>query len=123
MRATRDNNEFFSGAWGSLALTEKGFTFDTNGHAIGLSSLSGLGRLVKTGAGDLTLSKTNTYLGGTAVYRGTLIARPDSTISHPDGDMVVGLYLGREGTLRVSQMANLYGEFYESGAVVTNRNG
>lgn len=123
LQATRDNNEFFSGAWGSLTLTEKGFTFDTNGHAIGLSSLSGLGRLAKAGAGDLTFSNTNTYLGGTAVYEGTLIARPDSTISHPAGDMVVGQFSGGEGTLQIAQMANLYGDFYESGAVVTNRNG
>ncbi|MCX8495108.1 MAG: autotransporter-associated beta strand repeat-containing protein, partial [Akkermansiaceae bacterium] len=55
------------------ALGASGATFDTNGNDIAFASaLSGTGRLVKIGAGVLSLTANNTYSGGTAVTGGTL---------------------------------------------------
>ncbi|MCF3649356.1 autotransporter-associated beta strand repeat-containing protein [Opitutaceae bacterium LMO-CP1] len=48
-------------------------TVDTNGHATTLSgNLTGDGSLTKSGVGNLTLSGTNSYSGGTTVAAGTL---------------------------------------------------
>ncbi|MES2693284.1 MAG: autotransporter-associated beta strand repeat-containing protein [Verrucomicrobiota bacterium] len=52
-----------------------GATFDTNGNDVAVSgSISGNGRITKTGSGILTLSRHNTYTGGTTLSTGTLIA-------------------------------------------------
>jgi len=64
-------------------------------------NLSGSGKLVKTGAGTLELSGTNTYSGGTEVQGGTLVAKngaalgkgnvviKDGAVEITDGDSTV----------------------------------
>jgi fibronectin-binding autotransporter adhesin len=50
------------------------FTVDTNGLNATLSgALTGSGALTKAGTGQLTLSATNTYAGGTTISAGTLL--------------------------------------------------
>lgn len=57
-------------------------TFDTNGHDMGWSGpISGVGGLVKSGAGTLTLSGANVYTGATNVATGTLRAGAANTLS------------------------------------------
>ena len=52
------------------------------------------GKLIKTGAGTLTLSGTNTYSGGTTVSAGTLIASSTSALGTGDVTVSDGATLG-----------------------------
>ncbi len=63
----------------SAAMTIGGpLTIDNGGDGITLSgSLSGSGSLTEVGSGNLTLSGTNTYTGGTVVNNGVLYAHSD----------------------------------------------
>ncbi len=62
-------------------------TFDTTNFAISLSgNLTGAGGLNKAGAGELTLSGTNTYSGATRVLAGTLAPASDKAL--PAGGVV-----------------------------------
>ncbi|WP_342110370.1 S8 family serine peptidase, partial [Methylobacterium sp. SI9] len=61
------------------------------------NDISGVGGLIKTGAGTLELSGTNTYAGGTSVYGGNLAVWRDANLG-ADG---TGLTLGGGGWLRV----------------------
>ncbi len=56
-----------------MTINLNGGTVDTNGNTATISSvISGNGPLNKTGTGDLVLSNTNTYTGGTILTGGTL---------------------------------------------------
>jgi fibronectin-binding autotransporter adhesin len=74
LRAQKDEADFLSGfSPGSAAIGTGGAFFDTNVHAIGVSSpLNGPGGLTKLGDGVLTLSGSQTYGGVTTVEAGTL---------------------------------------------------
>ncbi|MCD8284479.1 MAG: autotransporter-associated beta strand repeat-containing protein [Opitutae bacterium] len=53
----------------------------TEGQQLTLSGvISGSGALVKIGAGDLTLSATNTYTGGTTISEGTVVAAHNNAL-------------------------------------------
>ncbi|QSA96392.1 autotransporter domain-containing protein [Methylococcus sp. EFPC2] len=57
----------------TLSLNTGGGTLDTNGlDATVSSAIGGSGGLTKAGAGTLTLSAANTYVGGTAINAGVL---------------------------------------------------
>ncbi|MBO9591225.1 MAG: autotransporter outer membrane beta-barrel domain-containing protein [Devosia sp.] len=74
VRALGDDAFFFYNFGNQqVTLGPAGGTVDTNGHNIGISPvLAGSGSLVKAGAGTLTLTGENTYLGGTTITAGTL---------------------------------------------------
>ena len=75
---------------GTLGLSnaDDGTTFDTDGYNVSIKqALSGEGKLVKTGAGTLTLSAENTYSGGTTIQGGTLVAANASSLG--SGDVIV----------------------------------
>jgi outer membrane autotransporter protein len=56
-------------------------TFDTNGYNAALrGAIGGAGALIKTGAGTLTLSNTNTYSGGTVINAGTVAISSDANL-------------------------------------------
>ena len=63
---------------------------DANGHNLGLNgTLKGIGGLIKTGAGIVTLSGTNTYTGGTTVSVGTLVVNGANALPN-GGNLTVG---------------------------------
>ncbi|MCR6636526.1 autotransporter outer membrane beta-barrel domain-containing protein [Devosia sp.] len=74
LRATDDAAQFFQN-YGSqtVSLGAAGGTIDTNGYDIGISpELTGAGGLTKQGAGTLTLTGANSFVGGTTIDAGTL---------------------------------------------------
>jgi autotransporter-associated beta strand protein len=65
---------------GTVRISSGGANIDTDGYAIGISSvISGSGPLNKLGTGSLVLSASNTYTGGSNVVSGTL------AINHSQG--------------------------------------
>ncbi|HWV22170.1 MAG TPA: autotransporter outer membrane beta-barrel domain-containing protein [Devosia sp.] len=74
VRALRNNTAFFNNFGAQqVVLGAAGGTFDTAGYNISVSPvLAGPGSLTKTGAGTMTLTGQNTYLGGTTITAGTL---------------------------------------------------
>ncbi|MCU0792699.1 MAG: autotransporter-associated beta strand repeat-containing protein, partial [Opitutaceae bacterium] len=71
------------------------------------SNMSGVGGLVKTGPGTLSLSRANTYLRGTSVRGGTLRLRTGGSIAHETafepgvGELVVADLAGDSATLQI----------------------
>ena len=59
-------------------LNEATVVFQQSGNGTYAGSMSGNGTLIKSGAGTLTLSGTNSYFGGTNVQAGTLAGDTDS---------------------------------------------
>ncbi len=102
----------------SLELTSaSGATFDTqkyvfaeNGNSISRGSsagkisvsgaLSGIGKLIKIGAGTLTLSEGNSYSGGTTISAGTLVASHENALGSGAVAVENGvLELSKEGSI------------------------
>jgi T5SS/PEP-CTERM-associated repeat protein/autotransporter-associated beta strand protein len=73
LRATRDNNSYFSTLSSNDITLSGGVTFDTNGYNVGISTaLSGAGTLIKTGSGTLTFSGSHAHTGEVSVDGGLL---------------------------------------------------
>ena len=74
LRANTDQNNFLLGyEAGDVTIEDGGAFIDSNGHEIGIGTdLAGTGALTKQGAGQLTLSGSNSHSGGTVVEAGTL---------------------------------------------------
>ncbi|HTK02929.1 MAG TPA: autotransporter domain-containing protein, partial [Bordetella sp.] len=71
--ALRWNSEFDLSSSRAISLNAGGGTLDTNGHDTTIAqAMTGVGGLVKTGDGTLTLLGENTYAGGTAIDGGTI---------------------------------------------------
>ena len=76
---------------------------DTNGFDLILNGgTGGDGGLVKTGNGMLTINSTGSHSGGTTIRGGTMEVSAIGSISHTEGDMVVGDVAGDSGVLLVS---------------------
>jgi fibronectin-binding autotransporter adhesin len=100
-------------------------TVDTQDYAVALSgSLSGAGGLTKTGAGTLTLSTTNAYIGTTTVSAGVL--RITGSIAASSGISVAGGSLllagGTASSVAVAGGASLVGSG-AAGSVTVNAGG
>ena len=95
----------------SVSLSGTG-TFDVAaGTTLGLTSaVSGSGGLTKTGAGTLTLSGINTYLGGTAIEQGTLQVGADAALGDIAGGLTFnGGTLATTATFDTARTVNLSG--------------
>ncbi len=65
----------------NVSLGAGGVTVDTNGNILYVGgTVSGTGRLTKTGSGALTLTGTNSYSGGTNLNAGTLDVGNDNNL-------------------------------------------
>jgi autotransporter-associated beta strand protein len=70
--ATIDRNLLLIGAGGGIDVANNALTWS--------GSISGGGQFVKSGSGNLTLTGTNTYSGGTQVVGGALIIGSDAEL-------------------------------------------
>ncbi len=88
LRATRDEAAYLSG-FPALTIGGNGISFDSNGHAIGVSTdLSGSGGLTKLGTGTLALSGINSYTGDTVIQAGRLVSDGAASLS-PDSNVTI----------------------------------
>ena len=82
---TTDYSARITGSSGPISI-------DTNGQTVNFGSpivFSNTGGLVKAGSGTLTLSAGNSYLGGTTVSGGTLVAASNSALGSGAGAVVL----------------------------------
>ncbi|MCP5176363.1 MAG: autotransporter-associated beta strand repeat-containing protein [Moraxellaceae bacterium] len=89
-----------------LNLTGTTATIETTkeGSSSSLSEvISGSAKLVKEGAGSLTLSGVNTYAGGTDIDEGTLVISQDGNL----GKAGTGVVIGNEATLALNGNVNV----------------
>lgn len=85
-------------------------TIDTNGIGATWSGvLSGGGALAKTGAGTLTLSAANTYIGGTLLNQGTLLLANAGALGSGTLSMAAGTTLDFAQSYTLNQMIKVSG--------------
>lgn len=88
LRARRSIANFMA-RFGNVDLQAGGVNIDSNGFDIGVQTdFAGSGKLVKQGAGTLTLDGSSTYTGGTWVQGGTLL--PTTNTALGTGDVLIG---------------------------------
>ncbi len=124
LRAGRDATDFISGfETGDVVLSYGGVKIDTNGFKIGISSIiSGTGPLIKTGAGDLTLTAVNTYDGNTTVKAGRLLVDQGSIgNANTSGKFAVGMDSGDDGTLELSNGGSISSDDFVIGSAAGSK--
>lgn len=97
VRATVDEADFTRNFLpGEIQLLAGGGIIDTQGFAIGASAaLQGAGGLTKVGAGTLTLTGANTFLGGLTINAGTVEFQTEANLGAVAGGITID-----GGTLR-----------------------
>ncbi|WP_370678375.1 autotransporter domain-containing protein [Comamonas sp. GB3 AK4-5] len=88
LRARRNIANFMA-RFGNVDLQAGGVNIDSNGFDIGVQTeFAGSGKLVKQGAGTLTLDGSSSYTGGTWVQGGTLLPTINTALG--TGDVLIG---------------------------------
>lgn len=88
---------------------------DTNGQTVTLDEVtSGLGGLIKQGAGTLTLGASNTYRGGTTVSTGTLALGAGDSAGTGNITMAANTTLGANSAMTVNNAITLVGQTFLS---------
>ncbi|MFK5924114.1 MAG: autotransporter domain-containing protein [Verrucomicrobiota bacterium] len=119
--ATLQNTAAFSAARG-ITLNAAGGTFQTDAALTHSGVIGGPGSLTKTGASSLTLSGSNSYLGGTQLNGGILSVSADNNLGDSSGSLIFG-----GGTLQNTAVfstarattLNAAGGTFQTGAVLT----
>lgn len=107
---------------GDLSIDAGGLFLDSNGfNIIAESGFSGVGALIKQGAGTLFLTSDNTYTGGTTVEDGTLSIGDGGTT----GSVVGDIQIDAPGTLAFNRSDDIAyaGVLSGPGAMVKQGNG
>ncbi len=96
---------------GSISLSAGNRTFSVNNGSAGTdlnvrAGITGAGRLVKSGAGTMQLSMTNTYSGGTTIASGVLQVAADSRLGAAPGSVQSDNIILDGGTLRTGAQIN-----------------
>ncbi len=126
LKAKASNTGFMPSGFDTAAITSNGLTVDTNSFNVTIGqALSGSGGIIKTSAGILTLSGSNTYTGLTTVNNGTLNlnnAMASGTLSVVSGTMNVNSVTatGTSTTVSVAGEANFTGtngQIYKVGSL------
>jgi outer membrane autotransporter protein len=104
LRARRNIANFMA-RFGNVDIQAGGVNIDSNGFDIGVQTdFAGSGKLVKQGAGTLTLDGSSTYSGGTWVQGGILL--PTTHTALGTGDVLIGSG-SQSAVLRVNDGLNL----------------
>ena len=74
----------------TLAVTGSGGISSGNQPLTWSGAISGSGQFIKSGAGPLLLTGSNTYSGGTNIASGTLIVGKDAALGAPAGAVAIG---------------------------------
>jgi outer membrane autotransporter protein len=129
LRAMADSATFISGFNpGDIVIQSGGMFVDSNGfNVVASSALNGTGGLTKQGAGILTLTGVDTYIGPTTVSGGTLVVNgsiADSTVSVQTAATLAGAgTVGATTVLAGGTIApgnNSIGTLHVSGAYAQN---
>jgi autotransporter-associated beta strand protein len=96
---------------GSVTLSAGNQTFNVNNGSAGVdlnvrAAITGSGRLVKSGAGTMQISATNSYSGGTTVAGGFLNIAADGQLGSAPGSLDSGNIILDGGTLRTGTQIN-----------------
>lgn len=109
-----------------VTLESGGGTFDTNGHNVSLlTEVEGNGQLTKTGKGSLTMTRDNTYTGGTTIEQGVLQLGNGGDIGSIQGDIVDNgvLNVNRGDTLVLTGNISGKGQLHQTGSGITELQG
>jgi outer membrane autotransporter protein len=103
-----------------ITLGPGGGSIDTNGFDTTISQgITGVGPFTKVGSGILTLSGSNTHLGGTGVFGGTLRAGAVNTFNPASG----ALFVGSAGTLDLAGFDQTVPAVFNQGLIQTGGSG
>lgn len=105
----------------TVTLEEGGGIFQTDADLLLSNVIDGIGTLVKTGAGALTLTGTNTYAGGTTISAGTLQLGGGGTSGSIAGDVLNNgtLVFSRSDVYRFTGLISGNGAVEQAGSGTT----
>ncbi|AWH88259.1 autotransporter-associated beta strand repeat-containing protein [Limnobaculum parvum] len=111
-----------SGA-GSITLGNAALTANNSADTDFDGDIAGLGSLIKTGTGTLTLSGVNTYLGGSTISSGILVATNGNALGTGDVDNSATLALNFASDSELGNVLSGSGSLIKTGTGVASLSG